>query len=45
MIRLVFRWVFRILLGLTVLSVLWVFLYKWINPPITFLHISDRFHV
>jgi monofunctional biosynthetic peptidoglycan transglycosylase len=45
MIRLVFRWVFRILLGLTVLSVLWVLLYKWINPPITFLHISDRFNV
>ena len=45
MIRLVFRWILRVLLGGIILSVLWVFLYKWIDPPITFLHVSDRWNV
>ena len=45
MIRLIFRWVLRILLAFVAMSIVWVLLYKWVNPPITFLHISDKFNV
>jgi len=45
MIRRIFGWIAKIFIGFLVISVLWVLLYKWVNPPITFLHVSDRFSV
>jgi monofunctional biosynthetic peptidoglycan transglycosylase len=35
-------WVARIVVGFVLLSLLWVLLYKWVNPPYTFTMLGDR---
>ena len=35
-------WLLRILVGFIVLSILWVLLYRVVNPPITFTMVGDR---
>jgi monofunctional biosynthetic peptidoglycan transglycosylase len=35
-------WIARIVIGFVVLSVLWVLLYKWVNPPYTLTMLGDR---
>jgi monofunctional biosynthetic peptidoglycan transglycosylase len=44
MIR-VLKWILKVFIGLLIFSVVWVFLYRWVNPPITWLHVSDQFSV
>src|SRR3569832_2063334 len=35
-------WLLRIVVGFIVLSILWVLLYRFVNPPITFTMIGDK---
>jgi len=35
-------WLARIVVGFVLLSLLWVLLYKWVNPPYTFTMLGDR---
>ncbi len=40
-LRLLWRWTYKAVLWFLVLSVVWVLLYKWVNPPITYLQIRE----
>jgi monofunctional biosynthetic peptidoglycan transglycosylase len=35
-------WIVRIIVGFILLSILWVLLYRFVNPPVTFTMIGDR---
>jgi monofunctional biosynthetic peptidoglycan transglycosylase len=37
-----FVWAARVVVGFVLLSLLWVLLYKWVNPPYTFTMLGDR---
>ncbi|MFZ6050927.1 monofunctional biosynthetic peptidoglycan transglycosylase [Halocola ammonii] len=39
----ILRWILKLAIWFLVLSVLWVLVYKWVNPPITFLQAREYF--
>jgi monofunctional biosynthetic peptidoglycan transglycosylase len=41
-IRAAIVWLLRLVVGFILLSILWVLLYRFVNPPITFTMIGDR---
>ena len=41
----ILKWILKIVIGLIAFSLIWVLIYRWVNPPITWLHVSDRFAV
>lgn len=42
MIRKILFWILKAMAIFFGVTVLWVLLYRWVNPPITWLHISDQ---
>jgi monofunctional biosynthetic peptidoglycan transglycosylase len=42
MIRKILIWILKIFVAFFVVTFCWVLLYRWVNPPITWLHISDQ---
>ncbi|MBV9930142.1 MAG: monofunctional biosynthetic peptidoglycan transglycosylase [Alphaproteobacteria bacterium] len=40
--RRILNWVAGLIVGFVVLSLLWVLLYKWVNPPYSFTMLGDR---